>query len=181
MTAEEYPDPDNMPCGYYYRRVIDKQLKPADVFTVNFDTFDNNQSQECFLNLYNGEKKLSDATQKPVPLKRIGEQGVGMSCTEDNRISVPEGLDYQILTIQWVWRVNQQNYYYCADLYVKEGTIQQKFYSREAAQKWLDEISKFGLTRQLRRRHQLRSSMGLRDWLRLVTGRSHHLVPLLLL
>lgn len=137
---EDFPDPDNLICGTYYRRVLDKQLTPTDTFVVDFDTFDNNQNQQCFVNLYNGEKKLTDPSQKPLAMQRVGETGIDMSCTEQNRIGVPAGLDYQILTIQWVWKVEKQNYYYCADIYVKSDTTNQKFFSKEAAQKWLDDI-----------------------------------------
>lgn len=93
--------------------------------------------------MYNGERKLADATQKPVPIKRTNDNSFEMNCDDDNKVVIPAGIDYQILTFQWVYKVdNKDEYHYCADIYLKDGVTNQKFYSKEAAQKWLDEVGK---------------------------------------
>lgn len=144
MIPEDHTDPSTSVCGSYYRRVIDKSINQGDSITFNFDTFENtNPNQKCSLNLYNGERKLADATQKPVPIKRTNDNSFEMNCDDDNKVVIPAGIDYQILTFQWVYKVdNKDEYHYCADIYLKDGVTNQKFYSKEAAQKWLDEVGK---------------------------------------
>lgn len=117
----------------------------GDKIEVDFDTFDetNAPDMKCYLTMYNGEKPLNDITQVPVALKKDGNQNTEMDCVGENKVIIPSGLNYQILTLQWKLIQGGSAYHYCSDLYVIEGTQNQKFFSKSNAQEYLDDIENF--------------------------------------
>ena len=132
-------------CGYYYRRVIDQSVLPGEVIIVDFNTMNNvkQAGDTCTLTLFNGQVALSSASQTPISMKVVGSETVGMNCVDPNKVRIPENLSFQILTLQWTWNTNGKRFNSCADVYVKSGTTNQKFFAKTDAQAYLDTLENF--------------------------------------
>lgn len=116
-------------------------MKPGDTFVLNFDVFESDlNDMQCQAYMFNGELRLNNANQKPVALKSEDKANGKLSCVDANTIKVPTDIEYQILTVQWIWKYNGEEFKYCADIYVSEGVKNQKFFSKQSAQDYLDSI-----------------------------------------
>ena len=143
FSPGDQPDPINSICGLYYRRVIDKQVKPGSRVTFRFDPYqedDDSTDMQCFGYIYNGQLDLNSAEQKPIPLMREDSNSTALDCRNENYVIVPKDIQFQILTVQWIWRINGGDYRYCADLYVNEGISNSAFISKETAQERIDDL-----------------------------------------
>lgn len=151
VTVGEQPDPKDSICGVFYRRVIDKQVKSGSKVTFRFDPFQEDEDStdmQCFATLYNGQLDLHSTLQKPVTLRRADNNSTQFDCRNENEVIIPQDIQFQILTVQWIWRIGGESYRYCADLYVKEGVSNQAFFNKEAAQEHLDDLGRFELTKK---------------------------------
>ena len=144
MTIGSQPDPKDSICGTFYRRVIDKSVKPGATLTFRFDPYQDNDDStdmQCFANLYNGHYSLSSTEQKPVALTRAdNNNSTVFDCRNDNKVVLPKDISFQIMTVQWIWRIQGQDYRYCSDLYVKDGVSNQVYFTKESAQEHIDGI-----------------------------------------
>ena len=103
FSPGDQPDPINSICDLYYRRVIDKQVKPGSRVVFIFDPYQEDEDStnvQCFGYICNGQLNLNSAEQKPIALMREDSNSTALDCRNVKDIM------FQILTVQWIWRIN---------------------------------------------------------------------------
>ena len=121
-------------------------MKLGQTIVFDFDTFEevyDEKLMSCSLLLFNGEKSTDTLEQQPLEQTSLTTESKQFNCVKPNKVKVPDTLDFQILTYRFSFKIADKSFNYCADMFVSQGTTNQKFFSLESAQTYLDELEKY--------------------------------------